>query len=212
MPVEQKKEPSAAWREFSAGMEFLRRYGIHNTANSGAISRDNLRLLHRALLQDSEYRQLITAARRKTPQLTGPDWSTLTASHQLHAHLVSIPAKSSIRLTTRPGYLGMFLILSGSAETFRQTETPPRPRHSWWPRGWLSSRQTHAKTQHLKANDIVCVTHSTSSAGLLVTGKKACVILAVFNSLQARQPHPAACANGLLSQQIPLHTASHTAS
>ncbi|HEX22588.1 MAG TPA: hypothetical protein ENH21_04080 [Chromatiales bacterium] len=206
MPIEQKKEIPAAWREFAAGMEFLRRYGVHNTANSGAISRDNLRLLHRALLQDNEYRQLITDARRKTPQLTGPDWSTLTASRQLHAHLVSIPAKNSIRLTTQPGYLGMFLILSGSAETFGQPETPSR--HSWWPRGWLSSRQTHTKTQHLKANDIVCVTHGTSSTGLLVTGKKACVILAVFNSLQNRQPQPAAYVDGLLSQQIPLHTAS----
>lgn len=208
IPVEQKKEAPVAWREFAAGMEFLRRYGIHNTANSGAISRDNLRLLHRALLQDNEYRQLITAARRKTPQLTDPDWSTLTASRQLHAHLVSIPAKNSIRLTTRPGYLGMFLIISGSAETFRQPETPSRPRHSWWPHSWLSSRRTHAKTRHLKANDIICVTHSTSSAGLLVTGKKACVILAVFNSLQTQQPHPATYADGLPSQQTPLYTVS----
>jgi len=209
IPIEQKKEIPAVWREFAAGMEFLRRYGIHNTANSGAISRDNLRLLHRALLQDNEYRQLITAARRKTPQLTAPDWSTLTESRQLHAHLVSIPAKNSISLTTRSGYLGMFLIISGSAETFRQPETPSHPRHSWWPRGWLSSRQTHAKTQHLKANDIVCVTHSTSSAGLLVTGKKACVILAVFNSRHTRQPQPqpSVYADGVLSPQIPLHTA-----
>ncbi len=205
LPIMQKKEPPVVWREFVAGMEFLRRYGIHNTANSSAISRDNLRLLHRALLQDSEYRQLITAARRETPQLTSPNWSLLTASHQLHAHLVGIPAKSSLRLAAHPGYLGMFLILSGSAETLKQTETPPR--RNWWPRGWLPSRQAHAKTQPLKANDIISVTHNTSNAGLLVTGKKACIMLAVFTAQQTRQAPPAGYADDL-SQQIPLHSAS----
>jgi len=207
IPIEQKKEAPVAWREFAAGMEFLRRYGTHNTANSGAISRDNLRLLHRALLQDSEYRQLITTARRETPQLTSPSWSALTASHQLHAHLVSIPAKGSIRLTARPGYLGMFLILSGSAETFSRTETPSHPRHNWWPRGWLPSSQTHAKTHHLKANDVVCVNHNASNASLLVTGKKACIVLAVFTATQTRQPHPEAATDRLQTQRIPLHTA-----
>ncbi|HEB94274.1 MAG TPA: hypothetical protein ENI94_12600 [Gammaproteobacteria bacterium] len=206
LPIMQKKESPVAWREFAAGMEFLHRYGIHNTANSSAISRDNLRLLHRALLQDSEYRQLITAARREAPQLTSPNWSLLTASHQLHAHFVSIPAKSSIQLTVHPGYLGMFLILSGSAETSKQAETSLR--RNWWPRGWLPSRQAHAKTQLLKANDIISVTHSTSNAGLLVTGKKACTILAVFTTRQIRQAQPNSDTNGLLSQQIPLHSAS----
>ncbi len=206
LPTVQKKESPAAWREFAAGMEFLRRYGIHNTANSSAISRDNLRLLHRALLQDSEYRRLITATRRKAPQLTSPDWTLLTASHQLHAHLVGIPARSSIQPTAHPGYLGMFLILSGSAETSRQAETSPR-RH-WWPRGWRPSHQAHTTTRHLKANDIVSVTHNTSNAGLLVTDKKACTILAVFTTQQIRQTQPGGYTDGLLSQQIPLHSAS----
>lgn len=208
LPVMQKNEPPVAWREFAAGMEFLRRYGTHNTANSGAISRGNLRLLHRALLQDSEYRQQVTSARRETPQLATPNWLLLTASHQLHAHLVGIPAKSSICLTAHPGYMGMFLILSGSAETLKQTAIPPRPRRNWWPRGWLPSSQTHAKTQHLKANDIICVTHSTSNTGLLVTGKKACIILAVFTAQQTRQAPSTEYADRLPSQQIPLHSAS----
>ncbi len=206
MPGE-KKEPPAAWREFAAGMEFLRRYGIHNTANASAISRDNLRLLHRALLQDSEYRHLITSARRQAPRLTRPRWLPLTTSRQLHAHLVSMPANSSIRLTTQPGYLGMFLVLSGSAETINRTGSVSRLRHSWWPHGWLSSKRPPTSTHCLKANDVVCVNHDTANAGLLVTGKKACIVLAVFTAQRALQPTAAAVCGKPQVQQTPLPSA-----
>lgn len=193
-----------AWREFAAGMEFLRRYGMHNTANSGAISRDNLRLLHRALLQDSEYQQLITSARRETPQLTRPRWSALTTGRQLHAQLISMPANSSIRLTTQPGYLGMFLVIAGSAETLGRTKTPSRPRHSWWPHRRLPSRQTH---HHLKANDVICVNPEATNTGLLVTGKKACVVLAVFTATSAPQRRSTTVNDRPQTQQFPLPSA-----
>lgn len=206
--AQEKGESPAAWREFAAGMEFLRRYGIHNTANAGAIRRDNLRLLHRVLLQDDDYRQRITSARREAPALSRPHWSTLTASRQLHAHLVSMPANSSIRLTTQAGYLGMFLILSGSAETISRTDTPSRrPRHSWWPHGWLSSKRTQIRAHHLKANDVVCVNHNAADTGLLVSGKKGGIILAVFTAQQGQPPSPATPRSRPPTQQPPLHSA-----
>ena len=194
-----------AWREFAAGMEFLRRYGIHNTANSGAISRDNLRLLHRALLQDSEYRQLITSARRETPQLTRSRWSALTTGRQLHAQLISMPANSSIRLTTQAGYLGMFLIIAGSAETLGRTKTPARPRHSWWPHRRLPSCQTH---HYLKTNDVVCVNADTTDTRLLVTGKKTCIVLAVFTATSVPHRQPAIVSDRPQSEQFPLPSVS----
>ena len=185
-------------------MEFLRRYGIHNTANSGAISRDNLRLLHRALLQDSEYRQLITSARRKAQQLTRPHWSALTTGRLLHAQLISMPANSSIQLTTQAGYLGMFLIIAGLAETLGRTETPARPRHSWWPHRRLPSRQAH---HYFKTNDVICVNADTTNTSLLVTGKKTCIVLAVFTATSVPHRQPTTISDKPQSQQFPLPSA-----
>ncbi|HHH49159.1 MAG TPA: hypothetical protein ENK51_09780 [Gammaproteobacteria bacterium] len=204
MAPSEKKEPLVAWREFAAGMEFLRRYGVHDTANSSGIRRDNLRLLHRALLQDSEYRKQTLDARRGAAGLTRPRWQILTCSRQLHAHLISMPANSSIRLTTQAGYLGMFLVIAGSAETLGRTETPTRPRHSWWPHRRLPSRQSH---HYLKTNDVTCANPETADTGLLVTGKKTCVILAVFTATPASQRQPATVSDRPQAQQFPFSSA-----
>ncbi len=180
------KEMPAEWREFAAGMEFLRRYGPHNTANASAIGRDNLRLLHRSLLRKANYRHQINQASKKTQRYGRPGKATLIDSNQLSAQLISLPIKSSIQLIVRAGERGMFMILVGSASTSGQPAS--HTRFHWWPRCWPLSQPADAHS--LKTDDIICITHNPSNPCILSTHSKACVVLAVFNTQTSPQRFP----------------------
>lgn len=187
LPHTRQPEIPAAWREFSAGMEFLRRYGTRNTGNTGAIGRDNLRLLHRSLLQDNAYRSQVKNARKQMSQYAQPCKTPLLASSQLSAQLISIPADNSIQLSVRPGELGMLMIISGSLSTTPQLATQPQPPSNWF-RGWPLTHRGNPDLKQFKADDIFYITppeaDSDPNSRRLSTHKKSCVILAVFTNHQ----------------------------
>ena len=183
MPHAWQGEELAAWREFTAGMEFLRRYSGHNTANAGVIGRDNLRLLHRSLLQDDGYRELLKSLRRKIRHQALPLRLDLTASQALCAHLISMPTESRIRLCTRPGHLSMFIVLHGAAHTQPRASTVRH--HSWWHPGWQLGRRRDAESRPLHVEDIISTAHGNGDT--LVAGKKHCILLAVL--MPMRIPH-----------------------
>jgi len=201
-----KSDDPAAWREFAAGMAFLRRYSSHNTGDPDVIGRNNLRLLHRSLLQDSGYRQLLKTARRGLARQALPFRFDLTASEQLQAHLISIPPQSCIRLASRPGYLGMFLLIHGAASTIERK--PAGARRGRWPFPWQRRRQQHAKRRHLRPDDIVCIAHGNTDTEALITGRKPCIVLAVFTPLQTFRLHPAKNPGPDHPARSPLHGAA----
>ncbi len=184
----QQQDMPIAWREFAAGMEFLRRYGAHNTANTNAISRDNLRLLHRSLLQDNTYRRQVHSAQKRMPQYGHPTRTTLLATSRLSAQLIHIPANSNIRLSVRPTELAMLMILSGSLST--DSQLAAQTQASWWSRGWYLNRRPKPGICQLKSDDIICIKQPRpdNDPRLLATGKKSCVVLAVFSHQQYTPP------------------------
>lgn len=181
-------EISAEWREFIAGMEFLHRYGTHNTANARAIGRDNLRLLHRSLLQKADYQQAIHHAGQQVRQQSLPNKTTLIVSHQLSAQLISLPVGSSIQLVARAREQAMFMIINGSANT----ANPAASHHQshWWSPKWLLGQSTATPSLTLKTNDIICIPQGQPNPCVLSAQKKHCIILAVFNAQTPMQSTP----------------------
>jgi hypothetical protein len=170
---------AAACSAFCAGMQVLQRYAHHSTADPVAIAKDNMRLLHNALLNDLVYRQMLKQANHNTARL--PTLHGLLMTQGLQADLITVRKGHSIRLTSHQGNLSMFMAISGKAIIEQRTQSNDRPipslqQHKPW---WRRLRREKQTVYTLKNGDVVLISPGWNEGKVLNARGQNCVILSV---------------------------------
>jgi len=167
---------SPAMRDFWAGMRFLHRYAARCHADTEAIGRDNLRLLHNTLMADSNYRAILAEAGRCISQRGLAVSHKLFSTVEINAEIFSMRQGGSLRLASQPNHLSLLMVLSGRAAhsgVKGKPQTFSRKMHRW-----LTG--SNDQSPHiLKSEDVIWEKQSGTEPHVLTTTSNVCVVLRV---------------------------------
>lgn len=168
----------AAWSAFRDGMQVLQRYACHSAADSAAIAKDNMRLLHKSLLDDPRYRQRLKQANGNIAKLSA--LHALLATQGLRADLITVQKGHFIRLSPHRGKLSMFMAISGKAiieQTTQSTDqSAPSPQRKPW---WTRLKHDNQTERTLRNGDVMLVSPGRNEGNVLTAQERSCVILSV---------------------------------
>jgi len=163
----------AVWKEFQAGMYVLRKYACHSSANSTAIAKSNLQLLHRTLLKDPDYSQRLQAASSKGAKSSLPTSHCVFANHELRADILTLQSGTAIQLNAHDERFAMYLSITG--KSLIQPEKAPLPiTRKWWERPRLPQG-----VESLKNGDAVVVNHKGNRNKQIIADKSDCILLRI---------------------------------
>jgi len=127
-----------AWKAFLAGMQVLQRYANRSTVSIQAVAESNLRLLHRSLRFNKDYRREVENLLHDTPADGLPVLRHLYTCQGLSADLLALQDGTSINLTSLPQSYAMYLLIAGNAQLEsanpEETSAKSRARQAWWQR------------------------------------------------------------------------------
>lgn len=173
---------NTAWRAFQDGMKALYQYAGRSRADPILIAKANLRLLHRALLADTSYRERLTAAEHETPKNGFPTAHNLLTIQGLRADLITLQPGCDTQITSCSQYNTMVMVITGEvaidpattllAENNQPVQHRTIQRKSWWQRLPFSSNE-HGYRQ----GDIFLLGPDDHSDKMLCALKHHCVLL-----------------------------------
>jgi hypothetical protein len=183
-----------AMRDFWAGMRFLHRYAARCHADTEAIGRNNLRLLHNTLMADTHYRAILAEAGRCISQRGLPVSHKLFSTVEINAEILSLRQGGSLRLSSQLNQLSLLMVLSGRANHIGAEDKPQsfsRKMHRWL------TRSNDESPHILKSEDVIWEKQSGTGPHVMTATSNVCVVLRV------RLPLSALSATGCMPDQKP---------
>ena len=162
-----------AWGAFQAGMQVLQNYAGRSPANLETIAKSNLQLLHRSLLNDSNYAQSVKKARNTIFSDSRPSSHCVYNNRTLRADLLTLQPGTTIQLRSQHDSCAMYLSISGKPSIQSADMTQPLIKH-WWDR----YRQQNQK-ESLKNQQTLIISSQHKNKTLLTAEKKECILLRI---------------------------------
>lgn len=177
---------NAVWAAFRSGMEVFFRYANRSEADSYEIARSNLRLLHRTLLNDPIYREILKAV--KASLADHGVTSTLFSTPDLSVKLTSIKKNCESKFFSDQCNLNMALVISGNATINHPGSSLVNENSVWKPYSWIYWGSNIDNQYYKKEGDIILFNTWDRETDIVFANKKDCILLQVQLSAQDSTP------------------------